>query len=189
MADCAFDSALLQDFLDERLGGEDLRRVAAHLAECEHCRRLHASYTALDTLLGALPAEDAPALLVERVMLQVDQIREAPATDLGKSAAAVAAVLTAATVLFAFGFLSPILDPAAMQDRSEGIFAWFWGLLESLGAGFVQVFSGMLGSLETWLGPSSASLTQTVFLLFVLGGAAVLTNIYASGARLKRGAL
>lgn len=179
MASCEFDPALLQDFLDERLGEAERHRVADHLADCAACRKRHAGYVALDALLGALPPEDPPPLLAERVLRGLD--REAADADepreLGRAAAAVAAVLVAGVAAFAGGLFSPV-------GEWEGVSGWLWSLGQYVLDALSQGASTLTSLASAWAEAPAGSFPQTLALLVVLGAVAAATNHLA----LRRGA-
>ncbi len=182
MSDCGFDPARVQDFLDERLGERERHEVADHLADCEACRRLLASYTALDALLAHLPAEAPPALLVDQVMLAIDAEAEAEAprrapAELARTAAVVFAVLAGAAAFFTGGFAALRGDAAA--DPTAGVLTWLGALGESLYAGLAALFAGVGRVVEAWAALPASSLGQTAALLVVLGGLAAATNVLA----------
>ncbi len=175
MADCEFDPALLQDFLDGRLDGPARHRVADHLADCRACSKVYAGYVALDALLGGLPAADPSPLLADRVLLAIDCEREAAVEprELAKSVAAVIAVLGAGALVFAGSAAAP----------GDERFAWLWALAQYVTETAAQMFSGLASLAEGWGAMPTASLTQTFLLLLAFGAAAATTNHFA----LKRG--
>lgn len=181
MTACAFDSALLQDYLDERLDDAERHRVANHLADCAACRKQQAAYLALDLLLREAPTAEPPAFLVDRVLQEIDGVAPEPTAELGRSVAVVTTVLTGAALLFAFGLFAPLADPATLQGFADPILHWAWSLFDGLFGGLSMLMSDLLRSFESWWAPAEGGLGSTPGLLGLLGLLALVTHILAAG--------
>lgn len=111
---CAEAEARLSEALDGRLDFEASQRLRAHLDSCAACARLAREWGVLVEGLRAVPAEAAPAGLLQRILGAVAASQPRPAVAVWRRfATSAAGFAAAAAILLTIMLRSPALLPPA----------------------------------------------------------------------------
>lgn len=129
MSDHVLD--LLGAYLDGELQGAGLRRVAAHLDECQSCMQDFRALQALSAVLHEAPEPEfsAPERLASNVTLHLPREQEKP---LGERALAFGWWLVPVALILAWVFLGTTLLVSRMVVSADTL-----GLLDNASAGLV----------------------------------------------------
>lgn len=122
---CSRVMELLSPYVDDHLAGAPRNRVAAHLAKCSACLKVHRVFREISIHARALPDPPVPAGLWSRLEEQLDMNLRSTGTSAARLPWKLMTVLAvAATVLIAVGvFVQPHLpwshshDPLAKNVR------------------------------------------------------------------------